>query len=217
MTPYGDVHKAGSAIDRRISTLHLIMHRIRVNYGINILNDESSILDSLYLKIDVEDFFVWLRVILDLIAYMTPYFYEQGIDIMQRHSFNKQLDWYKKMPSFDMEYTNFLINDIEQWFVNLKSIRDDSIHHQFWAYVDFKGTKKGYLLRMKGNKTISEEPILKAVGSYYNTFIEFSKFYEEIFLKKLIARGYEKHPHFSGSMIAKYSTSINHLINAGNS
>lgn len=117
-TPYGQAHKGATAFDRRISNLHLIMHRIRVDSGVNILPTENFSLNFIYLPIDFDSFFVWIRMIMDLVAYLTPLFYERS-GIIPQDSFNDQLAWFiDKRPDFDSAYSTYLKDHIDRYPLN---------------------------------------------------------------------------------------------------
>lgn len=211
-TPYGQAHKGATAIDRRISNLHLIMHRIRIDSGVNILPTESYMLNFIYLPIDFESFFVWIRMIMDLVAYLTPLFYKRN-GVIPRNSFNDQLDWFiNKRPEFDSVYTAYL-KDNMSWFTHLRDTRDDSLHRHFWAYADTEESGQIMIKRMRGNKVEEEvQSLAKTIGDVYLRFVDFSKFYEEHFRKQL--KDNEKYDYrtLDARMVAEYSASIKYFI-----
>ncbi|SRR5258706_9609608 len=134
-TPYGQAHKSGTAISRRISNLQLIMHRIRLDSGIKILPKDINQIDFLYLPIDYESFFIWLRLIMDLIAYLTPFFYENR-GTTSSNSFNNQMQWFiEKRPEFDKDYSDFLKSNLS-WFSTMRDVRDDTLHNHYWSYAE---------------------------------------------------------------------------------
>ena len=209
-TPYGQAHKGTSAVDRRISNLHLIMHRIRINSGVKILSSDSFSTDFLYLPIDFESFFVWIRMIMDQVAYLTPLFYER-IGIIPRESFNDQLSWFiSKRPEFDSEYSNYLKENMK-WFPSMRDLRDDSLHRHFWAYIAMKNTGEVTLKRMRGNKVEEEiQSLAKTIGEIYSKFIAFSEFYEEHFQKKLVQKEYPY--RVLNARVVEYAASINYFL-----
>lgn len=211
-TPYGQAHRGVSAIDRRIGNLHLIMHRLRVDSGVNLLPHEKYNIDFLYLPIDFETFFVWLRMIMDQVAFLTPLFYErQGI--LPIKSFNDQLEWFKKDKSgFDNKYRSYLVSNTH-WFTEMRKIRDDALHRHFWSYVEMKGIGEIKVKRMRGNRLEEEiESLDKIIGQFYLYFVEFSKFYEQHFSKILKLR--DKKFKFLGQhveMVEEYFLSIKYF------
>lgn len=212
-TPYGQSHKAAVALERRIKNLHLIMHRIRLDCGVKILPNDTGQLNFLYLPIDYETYFVWLRVIMDQIAYLTPLFYEIK-DKVPRRSFTIQLEWFTKTnPNFDKEYTGYLEKNMS-WFSTMKKVRDDIVHKYYWAYAEVESAGKIKMKRMRGNRPLEEvESLAKTIGEYYIHLSDFSKFYEEHFKKKLL----EKKPDLeygkqSTIMVNDYFASLEYFI-----
>lgn len=211
-TLYGQAHEGTSAIDRRVGQLHLIMHRIRTNSGVNILPKESYQIDFLYLPIDFEAFFIWLRMIMDQVAFLTPLFYERQ-EIMPRESFERQLNWYiKKGMNLDKKYCNYLGSNMS-WFIEMRKIRNDSLHRYYWAYVELKSKDQITMKRMRGNKLEQEiESLDKTIGQFYLNFLGFSKFYEQHFSKILKSR--DEKFRFGGQevqMVEEYFVSIEYF------
>lgn len=212
-TLYGQAHEGTSAIDRRIGNLHLIMHRIRIDSGVNLLLHEKHTIDFLYLPIDFESFFIWLRMIMDHIAFLTQLFYERR-GILSRRSFNDQLEWFKKdKTDFDNKYCKYLMSNMT-WFTEMRKIRDDALHRHFWSYVEFKSKGEIKVKRMRGNRLEREiESLDKTIGQFYLNFVEFSNFYEQHFSKLLQTR--DKNFKFSGQhveMVEEYFTSIEYFV-----
>ncbi len=212
-TPYGQSHKATVALERRIKNLHLIMHRIRLDCGIKILAGDTGQINFLYLPIDFETYFVWLRVIMDQIAYLTPLFYETGKEI-PRDSFTVQLKWFTKTnPKFDKKYAEYLEKNMS-WFSKMKEVRDDSIHRHYWAYAEVETVGKVKIKRMRGNRPLEEvESLAKTIGEYYIHLSDFSKFYEEHFKEKLLEKNKNlEYRTQSTQMVNEYFASLNYFI-----
>lgn len=217
-TLYGQAHTGTSVIDRRISNLHLIMHRIRIDSGVNLLLHEKYTIDFLYLPIDFESFFIWLRMIMDQIAFLTPLFYErQGI--LPRNSFSDQLKWFKEdKTGFDIKCRNYLLSNM-QWFTEIRDIRDDALHRRFWSYAEMKTKGEVNIKRMRGNRLEKDiESLDKTIGQFYLKFVDFSRFYERHFSELLRSRN--KDFKFLGQhveMVEEYFASIEYFTSkAGN-
>lgn len=212
-TPYGTAQKGTAGLERSIKNIHLIMHRIRINSGVNLLPKEKYQIQFLYIPIDFECFFVWLRKIMDQIAYLTPLFYERR-NIVPFNSFNDQYKWYVETnPNFDKEYSQYLNNEMS-WFTKVRDVRDDSIHRHFWLYAEKNNQNETILKRMRGNKLVQEIlSISKEIGELYIKFTIFSKFYENHFSKILKSRDYNFSLKKSKSLLVlEYSASINYFL-----
>lgn len=215
-TPYGQAHKGGMAIERRISQLHLIMHKIRCNLGVNILPKDKNTMDFLYLSMEIEQFFIWIKVIFDLISYLTPLFYDnQIITGEKRDRFSKQLNWFLKSTiNIDDEYKRYLSSNIMSWFTQLSFFRDDPIHRQFWAYTEMKNRNSILIKRMRGNKLINEYPIPETIGYFYVKFSSFSDFYEKHFRLILLKQDKDYEYHTSNPlMVTDYYQSLQFFVN----
>ena len=150
---------------------------------------------------------------MDLIAYLTPLFYErQGI--VTNKSFNDQKAWFiKNGKALDKNYSRYLEKNTE-WFEDMRDVRDDSLHRHFWSYVELGTSGEIKLKRMRGNKLEEEiQSLAILVGDYYLKFVEFSRFYEKHFSGVLKSR--DKNFKFLGQhveMNADFFVSIDYFM-----
>lgn len=186
-TLYGKTHLGAVAIDKQIRDLHLLMHRLRTDLGVSLRPEEKYNVEFRYLSIDFDSFFIWLRMIMDSVAFLTPLFYEKGSDI-PTGPFGTQRDWFAKDKSnLDLEYTKYLANNMS-WYKKMKDTRDKTIHKLFWGYPEFDPEDVKFK-RMKGNRVREEiNSIAKVIGEYYQNFLEFAEFYDTHFVEVLKTR-----------------------------
>ena len=208
--PYGKAHKGATAIERQINGLHLIMHRIRIGSGINILPDEKYTVDFRYLPVDFLSFFVWLRMIMDSAAFLTPFFYDKP-GVIPGESFSNQLKWFiETRPQHDGELSNYLRRNLG-WFGQIRDTRSDLLHWKGWSYADVDGGEVK-INQMSGNRVKKEfSSITKTVGEFYINFVEFSKFYEEHFAQVLKIRGGGFREH-DVQMVSDIYASLDYIV-----
>lgn len=93
------------------------------------IEPESFELLAAETALDIETFYVVMHSLMEDIAALTPYFYPKGPKKPASHSFDDQIEWYKKHTDFDPPMTEYLTNNLG-WFDELKDVRDELLHRQ---------------------------------------------------------------------------------------
>jgi hypothetical protein len=118
---------------------HLKLIHFRINEGINNIKiemNDSKRGDVFYgygfdtLSLDVEDFFIHSRILMDRITNLVKFFFKKGIP--HYDSFYEHRKYFlepKNIPwQIDEEYAKY-IREETSWFQDLRNARDDSIVH----------------------------------------------------------------------------------------
>jgi len=204
-TDYGKAHTGTRVIARRITELHHILHRLRTGSGVNLSQTEEHYhVDFAHLPIDFESFFIWLRIIMDQVAYLTPLFYEDKSKFPSKsngfwRSFESQRGWFtnperNESAHIDEKYSKYLKTNTA-WFTNARKMRDQATHFLYWCYPEHKQKGKITIKRMRGNRLTKEiDSLREVVGKHYKHFVDFSKCYEQHFTDLLK----EREPAFDG-------------------
>lgn len=150
------------------------------------------------LALDIKTFYIFLRIQMDIIAFLTQFFYthpqlfKTGI---KNTSFRKQKNiWLSdKGKNFDSIYSK-LVKEKTGWFDKLGNPDDDRfgtgdreaiVHGLRWLYIECKDIKCAKIIKNRGHIEEGEtEEVLIEIANYIKGFFEFCRNYEKYFLKK---------------------------------
>jgi len=146
----------------------------------------------LKLRVDLINFFIFLRIQMDKIAELTTYFYDdEEITGKKRGSFHRQKNWWlKEGEHLDKDYAN-IIKSKTKWFDELNNemgLRDGVVHKNMNIHIDTKNYElKGAIIKKtKGHLTVGEtEEVLSEMRKHLEGFYDFCREYEVYFLNKI--------------------------------
>lgn len=128
--------QAFAAFHRHFYNLCLILERIKEENDKLIVErkenkDPREVPDYYYfLLLDLETFFIYLRVIMDDIAGITPYFFGKHRGKIASGSFNDLKQWFVKQGGrLDSEFSRYLKEETA-WFDEMKKEREAIIHYK---------------------------------------------------------------------------------------
>lgn len=146
----------------------MIENKKRLDRGENILDITSKVQKvnkkgrpNALLLLDVEDFFLHARILMDYITHLTVFFFEDKPHIGNQYaSFNKHKKWLKnENPSgVPIEYKQYILEKTD-WFDNvLTFIRDKYVRHDLHPrFLMFKKTKKDEISVVYGFLSLTEK------------------------------------------------------------
>ncbi len=163
------------------------------------------------LIVDLETFFIYLRMLMNDIAGITPYFFDKKIGSIPYDSFHGQKEWFiKKGSKLDQNFLKYLQKETE-WFDKIKWERDNVIHYQANNIIFFnKNDKKTELLYQDiwddGFKINQPKlkPLMNTVKVYVKNFYSFCKFYDSHFLEKMKVYGQYNSSYHCGNDICHF-------------
>ena len=163
------------------------------------------------LTVDLEIFFIYLKMLMDDIAGITPYFFDKKRGIIPNDSFHSQKEWFiKKGTKLDSDFATYLQKETE-WFDKIRGEREKVIHYQAnnIIFFDKKDNKTellyqdiwDYGFRINQPKL---KPLMNTVKGYVKNFYSFCKFHDRHFLEKMKVYGQYNSSYHSGPNICYF-------------
>jgi len=148
------------------------------------------------LALDVKTFYIFLRIQMDMIAYLTKFFYEEDIKHagLKRSSFTKQRNWWINGGGRDIDTSySKLLGQKTSWYdqlissqINSDGDRDSIVHSLRWIYIKIEDIdKSAKIMKQRGHLQEGEtKEVLIEIAHYLRGFYIFCRAYEIYFLKK---------------------------------
>ena len=223
--------KAITGFNKHFNNLCMILKRIK-DENDGLVNEEDKTnktkrIGEIYrsefysaLTMDLEIFFIYLRILMDDIAGITPYFFDKKRGCIPCNSFHDQKEWFvKKSPKLDPVFLEWLQKETE-WFDKIKDERERVIHYKAnnVIFFDKKDNKiellyqdiwdHGFVINQPKLK-----PLMNTVKGYVKNFYSFCKFYDNHFLEMMKMYGQYNSSYHEGENICYFRWYLDSLPN----
>lgn len=187
---------------RHLVSLHYILNRIATHFSITYnkkdrqgIEKNRVMQNTVLLGVDLDSFFITMKILLDHVAFFTPFYYKEPLikskidvrDLLFPWSFRTMKKYFlNEHKDFDAEFNNLLLEH-SHWMDDICNMRDFLVHrfHELSINQDYWTQTCFAFLYESFNKRKDFIPdVLSYVARVYFEFTEFLKDYEALFKNK---------------------------------
>jgi hypothetical protein len=172
-------------LEKKIHNYILLVRRLRKELSQPIFEKPFETKNLRYVEIDIEAFLNMTYSLLNIIARLTPSFYEHPARTrVPCKSFNKQRKWYIGNVDLDPKYSEFFKNNTS-WFEEFREHRKHLTHYH--PLVTFRSSKGSVFFGTKRDEKgfIPNFDVSKFINLTANNVLEFLEFYDNYFGSKI--------------------------------
>lgn len=187
---------------RYLLSLRYILDRIASHFSITYnkkdrqgIEKNRVIRNTVLLSVDLDAFFITMKILLDHVAFFTPFYYKQPLIKNKKDVRDLEFPWsFRSMKNyffdehrdFDLEFTELLLKNFP-WMDDICDTRDFLVHrfHDFLIGQDYwTQTCFAFLYELLNKKKDFIPDILSYIAKIYFEFTKFLKDYEVLFKNK---------------------------------
>lgn len=205
---------------RNFLSLKYILDRIASHFHITYSKEDRErageyrmVKNTVLLCVDLDVFFITMKILLDDIAFFTPFYYKEPVIFKKEDVRDSEFPWsfrsmkkyfLEEKKAFGQEFTD-LLREHSPWMDDICDIRkflvhrfhDLDINHDFWTRTCF-----AFLYEFNTRKDFIPD-ILSYVAKTYFKFVRFLKDYEALFKNKCEKQFPSFEYFYEGSTYAK--------------